>query len=497
MEIGIDKDFLISEFHRYFDEYGVYPSSPALKKANGYPSVVSYIQTWGNWSTFLKDTGIFGDHGWLLQDEQMLREKYEICSREEINDSLIIKKSWDTIKKKAGSLGLKRNKSLAKRKFNDEFLLEKLKELSIQLGKTPTCEDLNSNKDLPCHHVYLERFGSWNNALSMINLKLNTNFDHSKEAIINEVIAFYNTNERSPYYNELSYSKTAISNYWESWTELLKECDLPLNKIENILITKNDGISYLQDLYGKLERVPSSLDVAKDGVPRDWFARNFGSYRLALFEAGLIDSSEVEYDYDEFADNSIKYLNELANELNRIPSVEEFQEHLNKKETRNFLSRENLSIRLNKKFTEICKMYLPVEILESEANKFYFDIKNNRCLSLPEMKISNLLIENNITFIGEPSYKEVMDISERLRFDWKIEGEKTIYVEYFGLYTEETTDGDYLYEYHNKTKRKIMLCKQNDVPLIELYPYDLKNNFNGLLNKFKEHGIELILKQVS
>jgi hypothetical protein len=312
MESRVDKDFLIGEFHRYFNEYGIYPSSPVLKKATGYPSFASYKEIWGSWSKFLDETGIFGDNGWLLQDEQTLMEKYETYTQEEITNSLIIKKGWSTIKKKASDLGLKRDKSLARRKFNDEFLLEKLKELSIQLGKTPTCEDLNNNKNLPSHKVYLERFGSWNNALTLIDLKLNTIFNHSKETIMNEAIKFYNTNSRSPFYNELNYSKTAMSNYWGSWAELLKECELPLNVTENILFTKEDGILYLQDLQRKLERVPSSIDVVKEGFPRDWFARSFGSFRLALFEAGIIDFSEVEYDYDEFAKNNIKYLIELS-----------------------------------------------------------------------------------------------------------------------------------------------------------------------------------------
>ncbi|TWL44003.1 hypothetical protein P5637_07535 [Bacillus paralicheniformis] len=48
------------------------------------------------------------------------------------------------------------------------------------------------------------------------------------------------------------------------------------------------------------------------------------------------------------------------------------------------------------------------------------------------------------------------------------------------------TDKDY---YKKRANYKIEFCKKYGIPLIPLYPDDLTNNYNGLKEKFKTHGI--------
>ena len=42
-------------------------------------------------------------------------------------------------------------------------------------------------------------------------------------------------------------------------------------------------------------------------------------------------------------------------------------------------------------------------------------------------------------------------------------------------------------------EEKINICKENNISLIQLFEQDIRNNFQGLISKFAEHGIPLKL----
>ncbi|MED4046793.1 hypothetical protein P4640_27745, partial [Priestia aryabhattai] len=83
------KEFLITEFWRYYKEFGVYPLSSDLRKNKTYPHCVNYERNWGSWSKFLKDIDILGEGGWYKCDENVLKEKYLSRTKEEIIESLM------------------------------------------------------------------------------------------------------------------------------------------------------------------------------------------------------------------------------------------------------------------------------------------------------------------------------------------------------------------------------------------------------------------------
>ena len=68
--------------------------------------------------------------------------------------------------------------------------------------------------------------------------------------------------------------------------------------------------------------------------------------------------------------------------------------------------------------------------------------------------------------------------------DFIIHNNKNIIVEYFGLYVEDFKNSKILKSYHDKTKRKINFFNNLQVyNFIDLYPEDLKNDFEGVRNK--------------
>ena len=99
--------------------------------------------------------------------------------------------------------------------------------------------------------------------------------------------------------------------------------------------------------------------------------------------------------------------------------------------------------------------------------KTYLSKNGDLCLSGAEKKITDFLIDNNISFLKEvPYYKIVNDEScGKMVSDWVL-GDGTV-VEYFGM--------DRHKEYAEKMKRKIELCKRNNVVLIEIFDKELNN----------------------
>lgn len=493
---GYDKDFLINEFYRYFSIHNKYPLKKDINEAEGFPSYVPYERIWGSYTNFLKEIGIVekdNSDGWFIYDENVLREKYPAHDKYEIIESLMIKRKWDTIKAKASSLGVKRK--IDRRKYTDKELLDFLEEYNLKYNRTPTSIDFDNSEMYPTPKVYHQRFGSWNNALKLAGFQLNLIKVFTKEDIIEEAREFFNKNNRSPFYNELSFSITAVKNKFDSWNCMLREANLPLNLDDRVYATKDELIYILKDYYNKHGKIPELNDISKEiGVNRNQFARKFGSYRHALFEAGIISEYEIALDYDEFMINNLLLLRKLADKLNRIPSVQEYVNFINGSNEERVLSRENLCRKLGLTYLELCETYLPSHIIYSDENGFYRNDLDERCRSYPEMLISNLFIENGLRYSYENLYKEYMDVDSNYMFDWVIHKEKQdVAVEYFGYYDQSEVKYALVRDYIVKAEEKINLCRKNNVDLIDIYPEDIEDNFKGLIKKFSKYDIELSL----
>lgn len=484
-------------FWKFYKEYKKYPEAKEMDKIHGNRFLITRNRYYSNWDSLLKEIGVIAldnTDGWYIIDENVLREKYYDGNKDDILNSLMVKRKWGTVVHKANSLGLSRNMEMANysnRRMSEDFLINELMRFYKTFSRVPTSIDFEKNKDYPSATIYQKKFGTWNNALEIAGLEINCYMTHSKEMVIEKVLSFYNENHRSPYYNDLEFNSNLIKNYWENWNEMLKDLNLPLNRKENYLKTKEDGIEFLIGLKDKLDKVPSSTDVENEGINRNWFLDKFGTFKIALFESGLISEEECNIDYNVLAENNIKHLLTFAKELDRVPSVAEYEEYLSIQPNKDYIRRENLCKRLGMTFVEICESYLPKEILHSSNNNFYLNKKNERCKSLAELKISNLFIENNVKYNYETMYKDVMETELNYRFDWEIFFDnKVYYVEYFGFVSEKG-NYDLINNYILKTYHKIHLCRENDIPLIELYPKDLENNFTKLIEKFKKYDIIL------
>lgn len=106
-------------------------------------------------------------------------------------------------------------------------------------------------------------------------------------------------------------------------------------------------------------------------------------------------------------------------------------------------------------------------------------IDGHLCDSISESLIDNWFYNNNISHEKDVSYPQTNH-----KADWKIfSANKEIFVEYFGLANDSP-------RYDRSIKEKKMLCKNQNIPLIGIYPGDLypKDYLDSnLKRKFKNY----------
>jgi hypothetical protein len=438
MAKAISKEFLISEFWRFYNEHGRYPFLKELNKTKGYPSEAGYKRIWNSWDTFLKEIGVIRKDctdGWYIIDENVLKEKYIEGNKEDILNSLMIKRTWDTIKKKASSMGLKRDMdkvNYSNNRMSVDFLKNELLRYYNEFNHVPTHAEFANNKNYPHPKAFKREFGSWNNALSSVNFELNTVFNVTKKEIINDAVDFFNTHSRSPHWNELKFSRAVYDNYWNTINEMLIEANLPLNKksSEKHYKTDEELISDYINLYNLLERIPvaNDLNINKNTANFSTYVRRFGGYQ---------------------------------------------------------------------ELWEKCGIENKVILDEGKYGFFCLDKKGEVCKSYAEMIITNLFIDNDIKYEKEYPYKKIIPKFKGKSYvmDWYLP-EYEICVEYFGIFREKNMDkNDITGTYARKTIKKINLLKNNNISYIDLYQEDLNQTYlQKMVSKFNEKGIQIKVK---
>lgn len=113
------------------------------------------------------------------------------------------------------------------------------------------------------------------------------------------------------------------------------------------------------------------------------------------------------------------------------------------------------------KFCELCGLQANTGYVK--ASKL-IDKRGEKCLSNAEKLISDFLFDNNFTYKKETPYKNFINSHKtKMRCDWFLNNE--IVVEFFGMARHK--------KYKERMIKKINLCKENKIVLIEIYEKDL------------------------
>ena len=150
---------------------------------------------------------------------------------------------------------------MTQQRYSQQWMIEKLHELTARLGRSPTQVEATTAPDIPSHVTYVKRFGSWTAALRAAGLPVDP---HS-----------------------VGYDRKTL-------------------------------LEMLRELVAELGRAPVGRELPELGLPCDaTYAKHFGSWSAALAEIGLEPKvGNTRYERDELLD----VLRDLERVLGHPPS---------------------------------------------------------------------------------------------------------------------------------------------------------------------------------
>lgn len=118
----------------------------------------------------------------------------------------------------------------------DKELLESLTQFFTENERSPTWEDFTNNNKYPSFKTYQIHFGSWNNALKMAGLKTNNCKGITDHELLELLVQFSKENGRSPTQTEFNNSAKYPSygtyiNRFGSWQKALKLVELDVDSM--------------------------------------------------------------------------------------------------------------------------------------------------------------------------------------------------------------------------------------------------------------------------
>lgn len=440
-------------------------------------------------------------------------------------------------------------------KYTDEELLSILKRITIEKGRHPKQKDFYG-KHLPSPRTISDRLGGWDNALILIGIdtkKLQEEkdkeftADYQSDATIEEIQAKYGYKDFSsvydrarklnlPHRRQYLWDEDKVSYLIENYER--EDMDTLTSKLHPI--TKQQIYSQANQLGLKKEEhlwADEEIEILKTSysiVPIEDLLKMLPkrSYPSITTKAGKLnldiyvkkwsgeDIEKLKNLYPFYSNKDLlgffpdRTLSSISSMAKKILGLDKDYTYMNKykestkkqllsklKDFATVLGRTPTTddITGNKdmpgiasyhryfgSYAKACKeVGLEVNVSLFGKSNHHISQNGDICLSKKELEITNLLIDNNVKYEKETLYRDIIE-DENLSFirtDWYINNE--IVVEYFGMPEKEY--------YRKRMNEKIDLCKTYEIPLIDLYPSDIKNNYQGLIDKFKEYGIEIVI----
>lgn len=236
-------------------------------------------------------------------------------------------KHFGSICKAQEAAGLVPNKNIFQRKYSDEFLLNHLRELAENIGRTPSTKDI-SNAGIVSPQVYIFRFGCLSKAQKAAGLIPNKNCPqrkYSDEFLLGHLKELAKKLGRTPnasdIYKQGDTSSEVYTKRFGSLSKAQKAAGLIPNKRGGPKKYTNEFLlNYLKELAVKLGRTPYIKDIIEAGeVSCHSYVSHFGLFSNAVKAAGLVpNKTGFQQKYtDEYL---LIHLKELAQKLGRTPN---------------------------------------------------------------------------------------------------------------------------------------------------------------------------------
>ncbi len=183
---NLSNEELLKYLIKFKEIYGRTPINDDFANNPDYPSYRTYMNTFGSWNKALELADLSVNKYTNLSDEQLLNylsifykeNRKSPTERDFLNNpkypnysNYILKfGSWNKALEKANLLiNRYQNKNLS-----DDELLNFLIQFHNETGLIPTSNYFNDGSKYPTYGTYVNRFGSWTNALKMVNLDVDS-----------------------------------------------------------------------------------------------------------------------------------------------------------------------------------------------------------------------------------------------------------------------------------------------------------------------------------
>jgi len=501
---------------KYTDEYlinglkelglslGRTPRVEDLKICDSLPKHKTFAKYFGSWNNALLKSGFELNMIREFSKENVVESVMEFYQKHNRSPyyneikykSSIIRKFWSSWEDMLKELNLPPNRNMHDLKTKEDGI-KFIKDLYDKTNKIPTATYIEKEYGIN-KNWFLFKFGNFNNALyesGLVGVEYTYGKERLMEESINRLIELYNKIGKAPtasQYDEIVKGtpflnrKALESNVGKRFAEICKEYIGEANQLKK---SKELLLKELIDLKEKLGRTPMIKDLTENGLSE------FKQYTRAFNKpfSEMLEDLGWELDYVRPKHKSDEELladyKNLYDKLNRIPLREDLN---NEESVCNYATYKN-------RFGDLRVVWdtLDIDYAEDLASHSlgmgYTCIDNNGdvCRSYSEMIITNYLIDNQIKYIKEYPYSELIITDKtKKRFDWYLPN-SNICIEYFGLFDEKYIHHDtWVGKYSRKVLEKIKICEENNVNLISIYPEDI-NEFNKYKEKIKS-SIKLI-----
>lgn len=356
------------------------------------------------------------------------------------------------------------------RQVTDDELLNALRDYSERVG-FPTKRAITTKNGFPNIRTYYNRFGSLENAISLAGIlipegrkklykRVSLSDTEIKTRIKNFTDDYIEKEGKLPIYEVIKQSKNlpSISTIIERFGSLnnlygLLGYDLNYNSkaLREKLI---DEYLELAELIGRTPTIKDLDEYSLRGVcsSSSTYLYHFKRIRELQIELGL---TPIDIGRDIADEELLEKLSNLSKKINRVPIYKDLT-------NANGVASANVYRKRFGSFSNTLKM---IGFTEDEIDCKTLKTKNGTlCLSSYEYRFACLLESRKIEFIKDPLYKDFIDsFDENYRFDFVMKyNNKKYFVEIFGIVGNN--------EYDLRTKEKIKICKDNNIPLMSLYP---------------------------
>lgn len=207
-----------------------------------------------------------------------------------------------------------------------ERLLDDLRAFAEELGQTPTRTEMNESGPHSSTPYYTE-FGSWNAALEAAGLETNHRNDVPDEELLEALRELDVELDRTPRFEDMAergeFAPTTYVRRWGSWPEAKEAAGLDPETRTSRRIEREELIEALQELAGELGKPPTQIEMNDLGrYSHRPYYRAFGAWSDALRAAGFYPNHVNHLDENRL----VEAMQELAEELGYPPTIAQMNE---------------------------------------------------------------------------------------------------------------------------------------------------------------------------